>query len=130
MDLPRTPASSDAPPPASGTGHDLRLRVLEASNEAVTAQIAELVVEMRNLRADVPLMMAEGIRTALGNPDTWAVMRKAWNAQAEQAAGSFVMGLVRTLAKQAFWFVMLLALLGHLGGLPLILAFLKLKAGE
>ena len=110
--------------------HEARLDLIWQSTQTVTEQIQELSGQVSDLKRDVPTMVKAGIVAAVGDPDTWAAMREGMRKSAEKAAGGWVMASVRYLLSKAFSGLFVLALVYAFGGLPAVLAVLKMKASE
>lgn len=104
------------------------MRALEQGHDYLAAQIGEMVVEMRSIRAEIPGLMADGIRAAVGDPETWAAARRGMSQQAQNAAGGWVLGMLRFAIDKALWAIIAVIAIYWAGGLPALLALLKLKA--
>lgn len=96
----------------------------------LAGKVSELAGQMTKLRQDVPAMMAEGIRTAVGDPATWQAARKAMTAQAETAAGGWLLGMLKFAIDKLLWALVALIAIYWAGGLPALLALLKAKVGS
>ena len=107
--------------------HEARLDMVWRATEQVTVQIQELSIKFDNLERHVPRMVAEGIVAAVGDPATWEAMRSGMRKSAEKAAGGWVMGSVKWAFDKVLAGVVVLILVYSVGGLPALLAMLKLK---
>ncbi|MBL8307221.1 MAG: hypothetical protein JNM33_11030 [Rubrivivax sp.] len=107
--------------------HEARLDMVWKATEQVTVQIQELSGKFDQLERHVPAMVAQGIVAAVGDPNTWAAMRQGMRKSAEQAAGGWVMGTIKWAFDKALAGVVVLILVYSVGGLPALLAMLKLK---
>jgi hypothetical protein len=72
-----------------------------------------------------------GVKSAIADPDTWAAGFAAMQTQLAQAAqresGKWVVGWIGWLVKKAALGVAVVAVLYYTGGLPAVLAWLKVK---
>lgn len=109
--------------------HEARLDMVWRATEQVTVQIQELSVKFDNLERHVPAMVAQGIVAAVGDPATWEAMRSGMRKSAEKAAGGWVMGSVKWAFDKVLAGVVVLILVYSVGGLPALLALLKIKGG-
>lgn len=74
---------------------------------------------------------AAGVKSAIADPDTWAKGFEAMQAQLAQAAqresGKWVVGWIGWLVKKTALGVAVVAVLYYAGGLPAVLAWMKVK---
>ena len=110
--------------------HGAQIRALWRGQELLTNQMAELVVEMRAMRAEVPSMMADGIRAAVGDPETWAAAKRAMSEQAQSAAGGWLLGMLRFAVDKVVWAMVALVAVYWAGGFPALMALLKLNGSD
>lgn len=108
--------------------HEARLDMLWKSNELVTVQIQELSSKVDRLEQSVPAMVAKGLRDFASDPDSWIAVREGMRKSAERTAGGWLMSTVRWAFGKAFAGLVVLVVVYNLGGLPALLALLKLKA--
>lgn len=69
--------------------------------------------------------VAAGIRQAAADPALWAAAGAAMRAQAQSAAGGWLLGGLRAMATRAAWAVAILAGVYALGGWGAVVALLK-----
>lgn len=87
-------------------------------------------MEKRDLEA-IQASVAAGVKSAIADPDTWAVgfqaMQSQLSAAAQRESGKWVIGWLSWLFKRALGFCLILGVLYYTGGLSAVLAFLKVK---
>ena len=87
-------------------------------------------VEKRDLDA-IQASVAAGVQSAIADPQTWALgfaaMQKHLGIAAQQESGKWVIGWVKWLFNKALVGAIVLAVLWITGGLPAVLAYLKVK---
>lgn len=75
--------------------------------------------------------MAAGVKSAIADPETWAAGFEAMQTQLTKAAqresGKWVIGFLGSIVKKAALTVAVVAVLYYTGGIPAVLAWLKLK---
>jgi peptidoglycan hydrolase CwlO-like protein len=115
--------------------------IMGVHQEHLASQIGELVVCIRGLAQKqdelteavagiekrIPELMAQGIVNAVGNPATWQAGRDAMKAEARQAAGGWVLGVIRFALNKIMWGLAFLAAVYWVGGAPALLALLKAR---
>lgn len=74
---------------------------------------------------------AAGVRAAIADPDTWAAGFAAMQDQLAKAAqresGKWIVGWIGWLVRKAALGIAVVAVLYYTGGLPAVLAWLKVK---
>lgn len=87
-------------------------------------------MEKRELDA-IQASVAAGVKSAIADTETWAAGFSAMQEQLAQAAqresGKWVVGWIGWLVKKAALGVAVIAVLYYTGGLPAVLAWLKVK---
>lgn len=87
-------------------------------------------MEKRDLEA-ITAATAAGVKAAIADPDTWAKGFEAMQTQLAQAAqresGRWIIGWMGWLVRKAALGVAVVAVLYYTGGLPAVLAWLKVK---
>ena len=75
--------------------------------------------------------VAAGVKSAIADPETWAKGFEAMQTQLSQAAqresGRWVIGWLGWLVRKAALGVAVIAVLYYTGGIPAVIAWLKLK---
>lgn len=75
--------------------------------------------------------VAAGVKSAISDPQTWAIALAAIQEQLSQAAqresGKWIIGWLGWIVKKAALFVAIMAVLYYTGGLPAVLSWLKLS---
>lgn len=69
--------------------------------------------------------VAEGIRQAVADPALWEAAGAAMRAQAQSAAGGWLLGGLRAMATRTAWIVAVIAGVYALGGWGAVLALIK-----
>lgn len=118
---------------AMASHHELlaqQIGEIVVTNRELAARNAELATSMSTLEQRIPELMAAGIVAAVSNPATWAAGRDAMRRQARDAAGNWLLGLLRFAADKALWLGLFFAATYWVGGWPAVAAMLKLKAAE
>jgi hypothetical protein len=75
-------------------------------------------------------VVADGIRMAVSDPKLWEAAGIAMRAQAQSAAGGWVMGGVTAFLKKAAWIVFIVAGVYFIGGWGAVLAFFKTQGAS
>lgn len=87
-------------------------------------------MEKRELDA-IKASVSAGVRDAIADPDTWAAGFAAMQTQLAQAAqresGKWVVGWIGWLVKKLALAVAVISVLYYTGGLPAVIAWLKVK---
>jgi hypothetical protein len=87
-------------------------------------------VEKRDLDA-IKLATSEGVRDVIADPETWrigiAAMQEALASAAQRESGKWVVGWLGWMIKKAALAVAVVAVLYYTGGLPAVLAWMKVK---
>lgn len=87
-------------------------------------------MEQKELDA-IQASVANGVKAAIADPDTWARGFEAMQIQLSQAAqresGKWIIGWIGWLVRKAALGIAVVAVLYYTGGLPAVLAWLKLK---
>lgn len=107
--------------------HDQRLDAMTLHGRTVAQQVAELTIAMKLMEDRIPELMARGIVAAVGSPDTWTAAKKAMRKEAQDAAGSWTMGLLKFALDKGMWGALFLLAVYWVGGMPALAGFLKLK---
>lgn len=68
------------------------------------------------MRAIVSDAVADGIRRAVSDPETWTAALEAMQTRATASAGSFVLGGIASAFKRLFWLVVIGTGIYVLGG--------------
>ena len=88
------------------------------------------VVEKKELD-QITAAVERGVVAAIANPDTWAggfaAMQDQLAKAAQRESGKWVVGWIGWLVKKAALGVAVIAVLYYTGGLPAVLAWLKVK---
>lgn len=75
--------------------------------------------------------VASGVRAAIADPKTWELgftaMRNHLRDAAEEESGKWLMGWIGWLMKKAALGIAVIAVLYYTGGLPAVLAWLKVR---
>ena len=93
-------------------------RITEARLRALEQQMADIAVVMRE-------SVRGGLRDAVADPELWDAAGAAMRAQAQSAAGGWLLGGVRSAANKAAWIGAVLLGLYALGGPTAVVAFVK-----
>mgnify|MGYP003489826559 FL=1 len=107
---------------------DQRLEVTTVHGHTVAAQVAELTMAMKSMKAEIPELMARGIVSAVGNPETWTAAKKAMRKEAQDVAGNWLMGIIKFALDKVMWGALFLVAVYWVGGMPALVGLLKLKA--
>lgn len=87
-------------------------------------------MEKRELEA-ITAATAAGVKSAIADPDTWkagfAAMQEQLAQAAQRESGKWVVGWLGWLVRKAALGVAVVAVLYYTGGLPAVLAWLKVK---
>lgn len=87
-------------------------------------------MEKRDLDA-ITASTSAGVRAAIADPDTWrvgiAAMQEALSSAAQRESGKWLVGWMGWLVKKAALGVAIVAVLYYTGGLPAVLAWMKVK---
>jgi hypothetical protein len=83
---------------------------------------------MKSMKAEIPELMARGIVSAVGSPETWTAAKKAMRKEAQDAAGSWLMGIIKFALDKVMWGALFLVAVYWVGGMPALVGLLKLKA--
>lgn len=87
-------------------------------------------MEKRDLDA-IKSATSAGVKDAIADPDTWrvgiAAMQEAVAAAAQRESGKWLVGWIGWLLKKAALGVAVVAVLYYTGGLPAVLAWMKVK---
>lgn len=101
----------------------------EQRDDYLASQIArhddELEALRQMMRAHVAEAVAEGIRSAVGDPRLWDAAGRAMREQAQSAAGGWLLGGIGGLAKRLAWIVAIGAGVYALGGWSALAALVK-----
>lgn len=92
----------------------------------------DAIEQLRAQQADaahIEAAVAAGIRRAVADPEMWEAASHAMRAQAQTAAGGWLLGGVRSLATRAAWVVAILAAVYALGGWGAVVALIKTHGG-
>lgn len=73
----------------------------------------------------IQMAVAEGIRQAVADPALWEAAGTAMRAQAQSAAGGWLLGGLRAMATRAAWIIAVVAGVYALGGWGAVLALVK-----
>lgn len=88
------------------------------------------VVEKKELDA-IQASVSAGVKSAIADPDTWAAgfaaMQEQLSKAAQRESGKWVVGWIGWLVKKTALGVVVIAVLYYTGGLPAVLAWLKVK---
>lgn len=112
----------------------------EARDDYLAAQIArldaagdrrdaELVAMREAMRAHVAEAVAEGIRAAVSDPALWESAGKAMRAQAQSAAGGWLLGGIGAVGRRLGWVLVIGGGIYLLGGWGALIAFVKAQGG-
>ena len=75
--------------------------------------------------------VANGVKTAIGDPHTWevgfAAMQQQLSDAAQRESGKWIVGWIGWMVKKLALGVAVVAVLYYTGGLPAVLAWLKVK---
>lgn len=87
-------------------------------------------MEKRDLDA-IRATTSAGVRDAIADPETWrvgiAAMQEALATAAQRESGKWLVGWIGWMVKKAAFAVAIVAVLYYTGGLPAVLAWLKVK---
>ena len=87
-------------------------------------------MEKRDLDA-IKASVEAGVQSAIANPKTWelgfAAMQQQLGAAAQRESGKWVVGWLGWVIKKAALGVAVIAVLYYTGGLPAVLAWMKVK---
>lgn len=87
-------------------------------------------MEKRDLDA-IKLATSAGVKDAIADPETWrvgiAAMQEALASAAQRESGKWLVGWLGWLVKKAALAVAVVAVLYYTGGLPAVLAWMKVK---
>lgn len=87
-------------------------------------------MEKRDLDA-IQASVKAGVKSAIADPDTWAMgfqaMQSQLSAAAQRESGKWLIGWFGWMFKRAVGFCVILGVLYYTGGLAPVLAYLKLK---
>lgn len=87
-------------------------------------------MEKRELDA-IQASVSAGVKSAIADPDTWAKGFEAMQTQlamaAQRESGKWLVGWIGWLVRKAALGVAVVAVLYYTGGLPAVLAWLKIK---
>lgn len=87
-------------------------------------------MEKKDLEA-ITAATEAGVQRAIGNPDTWklgfAAMQEALTELAQRGSGKWFVDWIGWLFKKALLGLAVLIVLYYTGGLPAVMAWLKLK---
>lgn len=87
-------------------------------------------MEKRELDA-IQASVAAGVKAAIADPDTWAAgfsaMQEQLSKAAQRESGKWVVGWIGWLVKKAALGIAVIGVLYYTGGLPAVLAWLKVK---
>ena len=88
------------------------------------------VVEKRELE-QIQSAVSAGVKSAIADPDTWkagfAAMQEQLAEAAQRESGKWVVGWLGWLVRKAALGVAVIAVLYYTGGLPAVIAWLKVK---
>jgi hypothetical protein len=91
---------------------------------------AGIVVEKRDLDA-IQASVRAGVQSAIADPETWkagfAAMQEQLAQAAQRESGKWVVGWIGWVVKKMALGVAVVAVLYYTGGLPAVLAWLKVK---
>lgn len=117
--------------PAAPAAHDcLHPDHFERGIADLEAAIKDLSVHHQGVAAHIEEAVAAGIRRAVADSATWEAASVAIRAQAQSAAGGWLLGGVRAAVTKVAWVVAIVAGLYALGGLPAVLAWIKAGAAQ
>lgn len=110
--------------------HDERLDAMTVHGHTVAQQVAELTIAMKLMEDRIPDLMARGIVAAVGSPDTWTAAKKAMRKEAQDAAGGWLLGLVKFAVDKVMWAGLFLLAVYWVGGVPALVALFKMKVSS
>lgn len=87
-------------------------------------------MDQKDLEA-IQASVANGVKTAIGDPHTWevgfAAMQQQISNAAQRESGKWIVGWIGWMAKKAALGLAVVAVLYYTGGLPAVLAWMKVK---
>jgi hypothetical protein len=110
--------------------HEAQIAEGAHNHHVVTQQVVETTHQIQHLHTHLPEMIAQALVKAIGSPDTWAAGKKAAATAAQDAAGSWLLGMIKFMFEKALWGVLFLVAIYWVGGMPALASFLKLKWGS
>lgn len=110
--------------------HDERLDAMTVYGHTVAQQVAELTIAMSLMKEQIPELMARGIVTAVGSPETWTAAKKAMRKEAQDAAGGWLLGMFKFAIDKVMWAGLFLLAVYWVGGMPALVALFKMKVSS
>lgn len=110
--------------------HDERLDAMTVHGHTVAQQVAELTIAMSSMKEQIPELMARGIVAAVGSPDTWTAAKKAMRKEAQDAAGGWLLGMLKFAVDKVMWAGLFLLAVYWVGGMPALVALFKIKVSS
>jgi len=108
-------------------------QIQQAAEDCLAGQIGRLDDELHAMKQanaeEIAAAVERGLMRAVSNPALWEAAGVAMRAEAQSAAGGWLLGGMRAMVTRAAWIVAILAGVYALGGWDAVVALIKGHGG-